>query len=59
VWFFNPLLRFYRVTPSPPPQLVWMSHGDEAVVLPEGFTAVAKSAQGAIVAVENPTKQVR
>ena len=24
---------------------VWMSHGDEAVVLPEGFTAVAKSHQ--------------
>jgi GMP synthase (glutamine-hydrolysing) len=24
---------------------VWMSHGDEAVVLPEGFSAVAKSRQ--------------
>ncbi|KAF5827549.1 GMP synthetase, partial [Dunaliella salina] len=35
---------------------VWMSHGDEAVKLPEGFKTVAKSQQGAIVAVENPAK---
>lgn len=34
-------------------QLVWMSHGDEAVKLPEGFKCVARSAQGAIVAIEN------
>jgi len=26
-------------------QLVWMSHGDEAVKLPEGFTVVARSEQ--------------
>lgn len=37
---------------------VWMSHGDEAVKLPEGFTAVAKSQQGAIVAIENPTRNI-
>lgn len=37
---------------------VWMSHGDEAVKLPEGFTAVAKSRQGAIVAIENPARMV-
>lgn len=37
---------------------VWMSHGDEAVTLPQGFTAVAKSHQGAIVAIENPTSNI-
>ncbi|KXZ44305.1 hypothetical protein GPECTOR_69g398 [Gonium pectorale] len=37
---------------------VWMSHGDEAVKLPEGFTAVAKSHQGAIVAIENPERRI-
>eukprot|EP00195_Chlamydomonas_chlamydogama_P016056 CAMPEP_0202890436 /NCGR_PEP_ID=MMETSP1392-20130828/832_1 /ASSEMBLY_ACC=CAM_ASM_000868 /TAXON_ID=225041 /ORGANISM="Chlamydomonas chlamydogama, Strain SAG 11-48b" /LENGTH=536 /DNA_ID=CAMNT_0049574005 /DNA_START=190 /DNA_END=1800 /DNA_ORIENTATION=- len=37
---------------------VWMSHGDEAVKLPEGFSAVAKSHQGAIVAIENPTRKI-
>lgn len=26
-------------------QMVWMSHGDEAVTLPTGFTCVAKSEQ--------------
>lgn len=34
-------------------QEVWMSHGDEVVKLPTGFTAVGHSEQGAIVAVEN------
>lgn len=34
-------------------QLVWMSHGDECIKLPPGFDAVAKSQQGAIVAIEN------
>lgn len=38
-------------------QLVWMSHGDEAVKLPEGFSCSAKSEQGAIVAIENPNKK--
>ena len=33
---------------------VWMSHGDEAVELPEGFSVVCKSVQGAIAAIENP-----
>jgi len=33
-------------------QLVWMSHGDEATQLPDGFLCVAKSEQGAVVAVE-------
>jgi GMP synthase (glutamine-hydrolysing) len=37
---------------------VWMSHGDEAQQLPPGFSAVAKSHQGAIVAIENPTKMI-
>ncbi|PHT57714.1 GMP synthase [glutamine-hydrolyzing] [Capsicum baccatum] len=34
-------------------QLVWMSHGDEAVKLPEGFEVVGRSNQGAVAAVEN------
>ena len=37
---------------------VWMSHGDEAVDLPEGFAVVAKSRQGAIVAIENHAKRI-
>ena len=39
-------------------QLVWMSHGDEAVKLPEGFGVVARSEQGAIVAIENPARRI-
>jgi len=39
-------------------QRVWMSHGDEAVKLPEGFRAIARSEQGAIVAIENPEKKM-
>lgn len=34
-------------------QMVWMSHGDEAARLPEGFEVVARSQQGAVAAVEN------
>ncbi|XP_047972116.1 GMP synthase [glutamine-hydrolyzing]-like [Salvia hispanica] len=34
-------------------QSVWMSHGDEAVRLPEGFEVVARSNQGAVAAIEN------
>lgn len=34
-------------------QTVWMSHGDEAAELPEGFEVVARSQQGAVAAVEN------
>ncbi|MCD9639473.1 hypothetical protein HAX54_024043 [Datura stramonium] len=34
-------------------QVVWMSHGDEAVKLPEGFEVVARSNQGAVAAIEN------
>ena len=39
-------------------QQVWMSHGDEAVALPEGFTAVATSDAGAVVAIENPARRL-
>ena len=39
-------------------QQVWMSHGDEAVELPDGFSAVARSDQGACVAVECPSKRL-
>lgn len=38
-------------------QNVWMSHGDEAVKLPEGFEVVARSRQGAVAAVENRHKR--
>lgn len=37
---------------------VWMSHGDEAAKLPEGFRAVARSEQGAIVAIEAPERHI-
>ncbi|KAG5563252.1 hypothetical protein RHGRI_005864 [Rhododendron griersonianum] len=32
-------------------QVVWMSHGDEAVKLPDGFEVVARSQQGTVAAV--------
>ncbi|VFQ63705.1 unnamed protein product [Cuscuta campestris] len=34
-------------------QVVWMSHGDEAVKLPDGFNVVARSHQGAVAAIEH------
>ncbi len=39
-------------------QQVWMSHGDEAVALPDGFTAVATSDAGAVVAIEHPGRRL-
>lgn len=41
-----------------PSQLVWMSHGDEAVRLPDGFVCVGKSEQGAVVAIESPSRKI-
>ncbi|XP_020572417.1 uncharacterized protein LOC110019178 isoform X2 [Phalaenopsis equestris] len=38
-------------------QIVWMSHGDEALRLPEGFKIVARSLQGSVAAIENPSKK--
>ncbi|KAF2297848.1 hypothetical protein GH714_004021 [Hevea brasiliensis] len=38
-------------------QVVWMSHGDEVVRLPEGFEVVARSQQGGVAAVENREKR--
>lgn len=38
-------------------QVVWMSHGDEAVKLPEGFEVVARSQQGGVAAVENKKRR--
>ncbi|MFS7941853.1 putative GMP synthase (glutamine-hydrolyzing) [Helianthus anomalus] len=38
-------------------QVVWMSHGDEAVRLPDGFEVVARSEQGAVAAVENKCRR--
>ena len=39
-------------------QAVWMSHGDEAVALPPGFTTVATSDQGAVVGIECASRRV-
>ncbi|XP_031268900.1 uncharacterized protein LOC116137009 [Pistacia vera] len=39
-------------------QVVWMSHGDEAAVLPDGFEVVARSQQGAVAAVENRERRL-
>jgi GMP synthase (glutamine-hydrolysing) len=39
-------------------QQVWMSHGDEATKLPVGFTCVAKSEAGAVVAIEHAEKRL-
>jgi GMP synthase (glutamine-hydrolysing) len=36
---------------------VWMSHGDEALELPEGFHLVARSAN-AVAAIENPGRRI-
>ncbi|OVA14029.1 GMP synthase [Macleaya cordata] len=38
-------------------QSVWMSHGDEAVKLPAGFSVVARSQQGSVAAIENPLRR--
>jgi len=35
-----------------------MSHGDEAVRLPDGFKCVGKSDAGAVVAVENAARNI-
>lgn len=37
---------------------VWMSHGDEAAVLPDGFSCVGRSEQGAVVAIEDPKRRI-
>ncbi|CAI5499827.1 unnamed protein product [Closterium sp. Naga37s-1] len=39
-------------------QTVWMSHGDEATKLPEGFRVVARSDQGTVVAIECTTRKI-
>jgi GMP synthase (glutamine-hydrolysing) A subunit len=38
-------------------QTVWMSHGDDATQLPEGFRCVATSKQGCRVAIEDPKRK--
>ncbi|KAK0586617.1 hypothetical protein LWI29_009764 [Acer saccharum] len=39
-------------------QVVWMSHGDEAAVLPDGFEVVAKSEQGVVASIEDPKRRL-
>eukprot|EP00850_Spirogloea_muscicola_P003507 SM000014S00295 [mRNA] locus=s14:574258:577336:+ [translate_table: standard] len=41
-----------------PSQVVWMSHGDEVVELPNCFKVVARSEQGTIVAIESDELKV-
>lgn len=38
-------------------QIVWMSHGDEAAKLPQGFEVVARSKQGAVAAIQNQLRR--
>ncbi|CAK9157726.1 unnamed protein product [Ilex paraguariensis] len=38
-------------------QVVWMSHGDEAKKLPDGFEVVARSQQGSVAALENRARR--
>ncbi|MFN4216771.1 MAG: glutamine-hydrolyzing GMP synthase [Brevinematales bacterium] len=38
--------------------VIWMSHGDSVLVLPEGFEIVAKSQDGALTAIEHKTKPI-
>ena len=38
-------------------RFAWMSHGDSAKSLPQGFTITAESASGAIAAIENPAQK--
>ncbi|BBM99988.1 GMP synthase (glutamine-hydrolysing) [Marchantia polymorpha subsp. ruderalis] len=50
--------KLYGDLEEPTEQQVWMSHGDEAVKLPEGFTVVARSSQGNVAAIENASMNV-
>lgn len=38
--------------------VIWMSHGDSVLGLPEGFEIVAKSQDGALTAIEHRTKPI-
>ncbi|MFH0920983.1 MAG: glutamine-hydrolyzing GMP synthase [Fibrobacterota bacterium] len=42
----------------PPCQVVWMSHGDHAEVLPEGFIVTASTKDCSVAAVEHPQKKI-
>lgn len=39
-------------------QMVWMSHGDVSKKLPDGFTVVGRSADGALVAIEHAGRRI-
>eukprot|EP00892_Ulva_mutabilis_P010497 jgi/Ulvmu1/781/UM010_0155.1 len=39
-------------------QTVWMSHGDDAVELPKGFSCAARSMQDIVVAIEDPARRL-
>uniref|UniRef100_A0A383VHP2 GMP synthase [glutamine-hydrolyzing] n=1 Tax=Tetradesmus obliquus TaxID=3088 RepID=A0A383VHP2_TETOB len=53
----QPGSRLYSFQDNTQPN-VWMSHGDEATQLPEGFKVVAKSEQGAVVAIEDQARRI-
>jgi len=48
----------YRPADAADRSNVWMSHGDEAAVLPKGFKCVGRSEQGAVVAIEDPERKI-
>jgi len=54
----NDTILYGANVPKGDSQQVWMSHGDEATKLPEGFKCVAKSEAGAIVAIEHGEKRL-
>ncbi|GHP06986.1 hypothetical protein PPROV_000572900 [Pycnococcus provasolii] len=39
-------------------QMVWMSHGDVAKTLPDGFRVVGRSSTGAVVAIEHAERRI-
>jgi GMP synthase (glutamine-hydrolysing) len=40
----------------PSPLAVWMSHGDQVIALPPGFRALARSENGVLAAIGDPTR---
>lgn len=52
---FEDLFHGFEQTPQIP---VWMSHGDRAEALPEGFEAIAHSTNSTFAAIRNSRKQI-
>ncbi len=43
---------------TPPTQTVWMSHGDQVIGVPPGFTAIARTGSTDIAAMADPARQM-